>query len=172
MKGLAYRLKEKGWTQKEINKALRILGGSKKSKSKTILLLDKIVYWFALILAIVGNIILSVVLIPFLLALKNIHLYPVIIVIAFSFGLLFSILLRDIDGLDKRHHVIAGIFLPCLALINVYVMVNLANYLDKALKTTTTPHSPILISIIYVAFFILPYIFNLLTKKYENNILF
>jgi len=166
MKDLASRLKEKGWTQKEINKALRIIEGSKKKKSKTILLFDKMVYWLALMLAIVGNIILSVVLIPFLLALENVYLYFVIIVIAFSFGLLFSILLKDIDGLDKRHHVIAGIFLPCLALINVYVMVNLANYLDKVFKTAAAPHSPLLISVVYVAFFIVPYIFNLLARKY------
>lgn len=166
MKDLASRLKEKGWTQKEISKAIKIISTSEKNKPKLIVVLDKLVYWFALILAIIGNLIISVVLIPFLLVLNYMQLYFVITIIAFSFGLLFSLLLRDIEGLDKRHHIIAGIFIPCLALINIYVMVNLANYLDKIFKLTKVTHNPVLISIVYAVFFILPYIFYLATKNY------
>ncbi len=166
MKDLASRLRGKGWTQKEIDHALAILDESKKHKPKITLILDKLVYWVALVLAIVGNIILSVVLIPFLLVLTSIQLYIFVVVLAGSFGLLFSQLLKDIEGLDTRHHVIAGIFIPCLALINIYVMVNLANYLDKVFKLSKLDHNPVLISIVYVVFFILPYFFRLIARNY------
>lgn len=166
MKDLASRLREKGWTQKEIDHTLAIIDESKNHKPKITIVMDRLVYWVALILAIVGNIILSVVLIPFLLVLDNIQLYIFVVVLATSFGLLFSQILKDIEGLDKKHHIIAGIFIPALALINVYVMVNLANYLDKIFKLSKLPHDPILISIIYVVFFIFPYIFRLMARHY------
>jgi len=166
MKDLASRLREKGWTQKEIDHALAIIDESKKHKPKITIILDKLVYWVALILAVIGNIILSVVLIPFLLVLNNIQLYIFVVILASSFGLLFSQLLKDIEGLDKKHHIIAGIFIPALALINVYVMVNLANHLDKIFKLSKGLHNPILISIVYVVFFIFPYIFRLIARHY------
>lgn len=166
MRDLAYHLKEKGWTKKEIVKAMRIIEDAKKNKSKPIIFLDKVVYWFALILAIVGNLFLSVVLIPFLMVLNSVQSYFFIITISFSFGFLFSSILKDIDGLDKRHHVIAGIFIPCLALINVYVMVDLANYIDEALGITVFHHNPIIVSIVYALFFVIPYLLNLLLGNY------
>jgi len=166
MADLASRLREKGWTQEEIDHAVAILDESKKHKPKFTMVLDQLVYWVALILAIVGNIALSVVLIPFLLVLNNIQLYIFVVILASSFGLLFSQLLKDIQGLDKKHHVIAGIFIPALALINVYVMVNLANFLDKIFKLSKVEHNPVLISIVYVVFFIFPYIFRLIARHY------
>ena len=166
MKSLASRLREKGWTQEEIDHAVAIIDESKKHKPKITVVLDQLVYWIALILAIIGNIVLSVVLIPFLLVLNNIQLYIFVVILASSFGLLFSQILKDIEGLDKKHHVIAGIFIPALALINVYVMVNLANYLDKIFKLSKVEHNPVLISIVYVVFFIFPYIFRLIAKHY------
>jgi hypothetical protein len=166
MKDLASRLREKGWTQEEIEHAVTILGESKKHKPKITVVFDQLVYWVALILAIVGNIVLSVVLIPFLLVLNNIQLYIFVVVLAGSFGLLFSQILRDIEGLDKKHHVIAGIFIPALALINIYVMVNLANFLDKVFKLSKVEHNPVLISIVYVVFFTFPYIFRFIARHY------
>jgi len=166
MKDLASRLRDKGWTQKEIEHAIEVIGQSKTQKSKIAIISDKIVYWIALILAIVGNIILSVVLIPFLLVLNSIQLYLFVVILASSFGLLFSQLLKDIEGLDRAHHVIAGIFIPALALINVYVMVNLANYLDKIFRLSKVTHDPIIISLVYVVFFTFPYIFRLIARHY------
>lgn len=166
MKDLASRLREKGWTQEEIVRAVAIIDESKKHKPKITLLLDQLIYWVALILAIIGNIVLSVVLIPFLLVLNSIQLYIFVVILASSFGLLFSQLLKDIQGLDRKHYVIAGIFIPTLALINVYVMVNLANFLDKIFKLSKASHNPVLISIIYVVFFIFPYVFRLIARHY------
>ena len=120
--------------------------------------LNKVVYWGALLVAIVGNLIVSVVLIPFLLVLSKMQLYIIIIIIGIAFGALFNMLLKDIEELDKKHHVIAGIFIPALAIINVFIMTQLANYLTILIGVNNVPHNPIVISVIYVASFSLPYI--------------
>lgn len=120
--------------------------------------LNKVVYWGALLVAIVGNLIVSVVLIPFLLVLSKMQLYIIIIIIGIAFGALFNMLLKDIEELDKKHHVIAGIFIPALAIINVFIMTQLANYLTVLIGVNNVPHNPFVISVIYVASFSLPYI--------------
>jgi|ETNmetMinimDraft_2_1059921.scaffolds.fasta_scaffold67716_1 hypothetical protein len=127
--------------------------------------LNKVVYWGALLVAIVGNLIVSVVLIPFLLVLSKIQLYMIIVVIGMAFGALFNMLLKDIEEMDRKHHVIAGIFIPALAIINVFIMTRLANYLTIIIGVNNVPHNPIVISIIYVTSFSFPYIISKVSHR-------
>lgn len=155
-----YRLLEKGFSKKEAKKTIDIIKKAKERKSPKIKFLDAIIYWILLIVTIIGNMIISIILIPFLLAFKRIPLYLTIIILATMFGFLFDQLIRDIEHLEKKHHIIAGIFIPSLAIINVYYMTSFTNYLIQSLKLPITPKPPLLISIIYVVSFTLPYIID------------
>lgn len=164
MKNLREKLQEKGWDEEYIEKTIRILEEDKKNKS----LLEKInsiVYWVALLICIIGNFMISIVLIPFLITIENeIALGIIIASISLSFGFLFNLLLKDIEDLDQNHHIIAGLFIPTLSLINIFYIVKVANYMISIFQIKTI-HDPFIISIIYVLAFSTPYLLNKLIVK-------
>jgi hypothetical protein len=81
----------------------------------------------------------------------------IIFCIALSFGFLFNVLLKDIEEIDYAHHLIADIFIPSLALINTFVITNLANHFITILNIQTA-HNPLVIGILYVIGFMMPYL--------------
>jgi len=156
MNELEIKLKEKGWTDENIAELNSMIKEGQKFKSKKILFLDSIIYWVVLFAALIGNFVISIILIPFMLALQGIRLYVIIFVIGIAFGALFDLLIRNIERIQKKDIIIAGLFLPALALINVSLMVKFANFIQEILKVGIK-HDPIIISIVYVIGFVLPY---------------
>ena len=153
MRSLERRLAEKGWAKKDINKAIRIIEKAKKSKHPKIKLLDKAVYWLSFLVAIIGNFIISVALIPFLLESDNARLYLIAIILGVSFGLLFELLVRKIENLTAKHHIFLGIAIPILAVLNfVIILKNMESLIGIEAK-----NNPLGIGIIYSISFILPY---------------
>jgi len=122
-----------------------------------------------LIVALTGNLIISIILIPFLLAFKKIPLYFTIIILASMFGFLFDQLIRDIKDLENKHHIIAWIFIPAVAIIDTYYMTSFSNHLTEALNLPLALHSPLLVSTTYVLAFILPYIIHNLIEVFSRS---
>ena len=173
MNDLTERLKQKGWSDDDIYKAVAIIERGKQKKTKKSSFFDSIMYWLVLLVALIGNFIISIILIPFLVAMHGVSLYTIIIIIGFAFGAFFDLLIRDIEKVQNKDVIIAGIFLPLLALINVILMVNFSNNLQEVIGLTNVPHNPIIIGSVYVASFILPYIIRslFLYGKGRKNIL-
>ena len=152
------------WTKKEIEKAAKIIAKAKEKKSKGIAILDSMVYWLALAIAVIGNIIISITLIPILLALKTAFLYVIIITIGISFGLLFEIIIRDIENLEAKHHLIISFIIPLIAIANLIIITNYASKLEAILRLSN-PHANILVAIAYTIAFISPYVFYQFIRK-------
>ena len=156
------RLAQKGWTKAEILKASSILHG-KEDPGQIYFQkqMNPVVYWLTLIVSIIANMVVSVVLIPFLLVIKDVStLYGIVAVLALAFGFFFNLLLTDIEHVDPRHHVIAGIFIPALAIINIIIVVNVTSAIDQVLFGAQFQQNSLAIAIIYVVAFIAPYIVN------------
>ncbi len=155
---LADKLRKKGWPEEEIEKTVRILqaGEQKKSQSR-IGSLSPLIYWGALVLTMVGNLIVSVVMVPFLVMLKGLELYFTIMILGGAFGLLFNLIINDIEHMDTEHHVVAGAFIPAIAAINVFIIVKLSNILGDALKINIKQNA-IFVSAVYVGAFMTPYL--------------
>ena len=173
MNDLTQRLKQKGWTDEDIYKAVAIIEKGKQKKTSKSHIFDTIMYWLVLLVALIANFIISIILIPFLVAMHGVSLYTIIIIIGFAFGAFFDLLIRDIEKIQDKDIIIAGIFLPLLALINVILMVNFSNNLQKVMGLSNIQHNPVIVSIAYVSAFILPYIIRvfILYSKGKNNIL-
>lgn len=149
----ARHLIEKGWKKSDINKTLKIIEKAKESKHPKIKLLDKAVYWLSLLLAIIGNFVISLALIPELLVLEGLQLYLITATLGISFGMLFELLVRTIENLKARHHLLLSIIIPLLAVINfVIVSINM-----KRLVGIDNPQNPVIVGIVYALSFILPY---------------
>ena len=165
MEKLKKRLKEKGWSAQDINKTIKIIKEAKEKKHPAIKSLDKLVYWAALAIAIIGNFIISIALIPPLMALKSIQLFLIIAALGISFGLLFELLIRSIEHLETRHHVFLGILIPSVALINIFIITLVSNNLEKIFKIDNS-HNPYIIGIVYAVAFMSPFIlYKLIMKK-------
>ncbi len=159
------KLREKGWSEEEIKQAMNIMYSKEKEKKRTLYKksMNPVLYWAGLLMAIIGNLLIGVVLVPLMLVLSSTFLYVIIAILGIGFGSMFHLLLNDIEHIDQRHHVIAGVFLPAIALITIYVIVDVVNYLSRALNIPSL-HSPIILSVIYVVSFTVPYGYTKLSE--------
>ena len=168
MRDIKKRLEQKGWSKKDISRAVRIIEQAKANKHPKIKILDKLVFWASLVVAIIGNFIISISLIPILLALNNLPLYIVLITLGVAFGLLFELLIRTIEHLEAKHHIFLGIIIPTIAIINVIIIVAFSNNLEKIINIEN-PHSPLLVGVIYAFAFMLPYLIYQLFLKNKRQ---
>lgn len=166
MQNLIKRLQKKGWEKKEISKAVEIIHNAKQLKTAENRFLEKRIYWILLIIIIAANFAVSIALIPILMALNGARLYFILITLGIIFGLLFELVIRSIEHLEKRHQIFIAVLIPLTALANVFVISRISNNLARTLQLANF-QSPILISIIYAASFVLPYIVYRFVLKIE-----
>ena len=165
------KLAEKGWTKAEILKASSILHG-KEDPGQIYFQkqMNPVIYWLTLIVSIIANMVVSVVLVPFLLAVKDsFTLYIIVAILALAFGFFFNLLLTDIEHVDPKHHVIAGIFIPALAIINIIIVVNVTSAIDQVLFGAQFQQNSIAIAAVYVVAFIAPYIVNKFVDYFQTQ---
>ena len=129
MENLVNRLEKRGWSKKEIINTINIIRKAKHNKTQENLFLEKRIYWILLAVIIVANFAISVALIPILMTLNGALLYFIIILLGIIFGLLFELVIRSIEHLEKKHHLLLVILIPLIALINVFVISNISNKL-------------------------------------------
>ena len=122
--------------------------------------LGEILFWIFLFITIIANFIISVILVPIMLVMSKVYLLISVVFIGFCFGFLLNSILKSIEKLEKRHHVLAGIFIPIMALVNVLIFAKLSNDLIKLMNLKTPPHDPIVLAIAYVGAFTLPYLLS------------
>ncbi len=157
-------LLQKGWTEKEIREAEASLERAEKQDVH----FSKIVFWSALIVIIFGNVVLSLILIPFLIVFNQYILYSITILLAGALGFLYNLLIMDIGHLQRKHHVLASIIIPVLAITNMVIVVFVSNNFIKELTLTNPTHNPLIVGIVFAVAFILPYVFSRLFGYRKN----
>ncbi len=156
-------LLNKGWHEAEIKKAETLLEQTEKHD----VFFSKIIFWSALVVIVFANLIVSLILIPFLIVLNKWLLYILIVVLAGTIGFLYNFLVLDIGHLEKKHHLLAGIIVPLLGLINVIIMVIISNQFIKDLKVQNTTHNPWIIALVFAVAFIAPYLIDRFRSKHH-----
>lgn len=158
-------LKEKGWPNHHIERTISTLHSASGLKSDSVKILDNLVFWGLLVIAVLGNFALSIVLIPVLVAFTNVALLITVAVLAIAFGFILDVVLREIEHLQKSHLIIPELFIPAIALINIYVITNLSNKLIVELNLVT--HNPWIVSVVYITGFLIP---HFILKMMRNTI--
>lgn len=156
-KHLHHKLLKKGWTLEEIEKLSRISKGAAVKKTPFVKFLDKSVFWLFLVIAIIGNLVVSIILVPFMFFFTGFALYSVVVILAMALGLFIDHIIHDIENLQTKHHVFAVTSILALALVSVvYMTIFTKNLIIVAgLKTQ---QQPITIGIVYTVALVLPYI--------------
>ena len=154
------QLLKKGFSKQEAMKTIGILAKAEQKKSARIRFLDSIIYWVLLFVAIIGNMVIAIILIPFILTFRPVPLFFIIALLAAMFGFLMDTLIRDIESIEKKHLIIAWLLIPSLAVINIFYMTSFTDHLVDVFSMSLTMPSPFFISFVYVMAFTLPYIFH------------
>jgi len=158
------RLHLKGWTKEEISRAERIMRRAEKNKHPHIKKLETCLYWFTLIIGILGTILVSLILIPVLIINNNAWSYILTGIFAFLLGALVIIIIKDLDWLEQHHHLLITLLIPIIAIFNFFIVVNRINLLNYSLGLNNF-HNPILIGVTYFVCFIIPYMLFLVLKR-------
>ena len=166
---LRKRLKEKGWADYEIEATVEMIERAPENKSRFVRILDDVIYWFVMILAIAGNFALSVVLIPFLIGVRGHYVYGILLLFGIVFGSLFNFLVQEIEVIEPGQHILGWLFIPVIALVNVYIIASLTNTFLEVSKFAENMHSPLLAGVIYAFAFMIPYMYTSKGKKFLKS---
>lgn len=158
---LKERLIRKGWAEEEAEKTMQIMHSEEKKLKHAHykVKMNFVVYWTVLLVLTLANFVISIVLVPFLLVLKPFLVEMIVAVLGIVFGLLFNLVVRDIEHIETRHHVAAAVFVPAIAIINIFVMVSIANSMAVRINITAL-QNPVFIAVVYAAAFLIPYSAN------------
>ncbi len=148
------KLSEKGWNDKELRKAEDILN----QETERDLHFSTLVFWSAVLVIIFANLIVSLILIPFLIVLYSWILYLIVILLGLTIGFLYAFLINSSSYFKIKHHLLGGILIPIIALANLIGMVLVANKFIADSKINNLPHDIWIIAIIFTGSLILPYL--------------
>jgi hypothetical protein len=113
------------------------------------------------------NVLVSGVIIPMMFMIHGLALICLVFIIALFFGWIFYILIKNIENMEVHHHIIAGLFIPAIALVNVFIIVNIGNRIIQTNmpKLLTIPLAdPLQVSMVYAIGFTVPYLLSQLKK--------
>lgn len=163
------KLLGKGWNPKEIKDAEAILERFNLHDA----FFSKIVFWSALMVIIFANIIVSLVLVPFLVILESWVLFSVVIVLGGMIGFFYHFLIMDIGHLERRHHILAGFLVPLLAIANMVTVVVFSNKFIAELGAQKVQHNPWVVALVFAVAFIVPSLIGYLRihKEFKKAIL-
>lgn len=158
----AERLREKGWSEAEIQHAQKIVSRAKRHKHPHQDVLNETIFWGMLILA--GSTMVAVTywILPLFIISTDSILYPILIIIGLSFGMLINHVIKDLDHLKLHHHIILSATLPIIGLVS---FLSVLGRIDDATALGGNTHSALLSSIVFIVSFLLPYFYHLLQKR-------
>ena len=152
------------WNEAEVKKAARIIMDAHKKKSPLIKVLDELVHWMVLLTIVLGNLIISGVIVFLSGLLTQFYLYLIVILFALSFGLMVEIPIGDIEKLSRHKHLITRIMLPVIAMVNILILLGVKSTMEYYLKIDFNINA-ILAGAIYGFFLIVPHFSAYLFKK-------
>ncbi|MBW2990275.1 hypothetical protein KY348_01070 [Candidatus Woesearchaeota archaeon] len=158
------KLHAKGWSKEEIDRAKKIIKKAEKNKHPHTVKLENSLYWFTLIIGILGTILFSLVLVPILVVNTTCWGYVLTGLFGFLLGALVIIIIKDLHWLEQHHHLLISLLIPVVAIFNFFIVVKRVNMITMGLGLNNY-HNPILTGVIYLACFIIPYIIFLLLKR-------
>jgi predicted ferric reductase len=154
-------LRAKGWSAKEISDTKKILRKIEKRKHPHRQLVQSIAYWLVIILAMMTTVGISIWVIPVFVYANASLLYPILIIIALVFGMLFANTVQDLDHLTSKHHALLSAIIPLVGIVSFLIVIGQTNQLAPI---TGQSHNALLVGVIFTVFFITPYLYHVNTK--------
>ena len=163
---LKKKLTQKNWEHADITKTLQALKQASKQQQAS---LRHAMILVSLLVMGVGNLLVSVLLVPLLLGLQGWFLFGIIVLLGIIMGTLFEILTRSIESLESEHHLLFSMIMPILALASVLFMSVFANDVAFSFGIRNV-HNPFVVAFLYAIAFLAPYAYAkfILKKHYYS----
>ena len=155
------RMKAKGWTDEEIEQANTIFAQAKKTQHPHHKRINEAIYWAVLLLGVFTMVGVAVWVMPVFVFGRAGLLYPLLIFIGLGFGILFNHLIKDLDHLTLRHHMLISAIMPIVGIASFLLVVGQTN---DFVALGGNKHNALLVGVIFTTFFIIPYIHNVSKK--------
>ena len=150
------KLKEKGWTDEEIEHAKGVFKKAEENKHPHMKALEKATYWILLIIIVGGAIGGAFLMEPLLIAMSKTQAIISIIIIGGLFGSLASVLVKDIEHAQIHHHVIISAVIPISSIITSIIITQNVSAL-KEVFDTMAEHNPYILGIAFAVAALIPY---------------
>jgi UDP-N-acetylmuramyl pentapeptide phosphotransferase/UDP-N-acetylglucosamine-1-phosphate transferase len=160
---------EKGWPEEIARKTDEILS-SKHMQEKHVEFgktMTGLMFWIALLVLTLCMIGFALFLIPFLIMTSSYFLQFVVMALGVVFGLIFVFIINDIEHLERKHHIIAGFYIPIMAIAFLTISVAISNRVDEILGIKLV-NSPWIVSLVFVITFMVPYFIDLFIKRKKS----
>lgn len=164
---LRAKLEAKHWSEAEIEDALKALDEEQKAAPYRHAAFNKLVYFLALFLSMVGNFAVSVMLIPFIVLAEGLFLYPGLFIISLSFGALFDLIVYDIEKVADAPRFKQGLFLFAVSLINIWLITQLSAYFGDLIGIERATSAYAITAGVYVVGFMIPHLYTRRTHILE-----
>ena len=164
MRELRHRLRKKGWAEEEIEKTISSFKRAELNKHRHLKSLESIIFWIALTIMILGNLIVAISVIPLVMILSSQNLYITIAIIGLVLGMLFNFLIDEMSHIETHHHLITAVFIPIIATLSLFIITTFSNYLVLALGINVQIENPVFVGVIYAVFLSVPYLIGRVEK--------
>lgn len=158
------RLKSKGWTDEEIEQTRQILLEAEEKKHPRHIMLEKAIYWIVLGVILIGAIASAWLMEPIMLATTPTQAAVFVGIFGVLFGVLASILIKDIEELEVHHHLIISAIIPVVAIGASVIISKRVKLIQEALGLAGG-HHPLLLAGVFAVGAILPYIIFISTQR-------
>jgi len=163
---LKKRMRKKGWSSKDLKHLDKKTEEVRKKRDSAYYLIEMFLYWFVLVFAILCSLIISFVLIFFFVLLKPIGVYVLTGIIGVMFGMLFEVLLRNIDWIETKHHFFGGVILAAIVLLNLMIFSSAFTERVILFSLVRIPaYGNLIIGTVYCISFFVPFVIHKVTSK-------
>ena len=160
------KLLRKGWSRKEISETMEVLRKARFSdKSKTLVYGQAVLFWMGFFVILIGNLLIGIVLVPFLFVMNRLIFDLIILILGFCFGMLTCVVFRDLEHLETKHRMFLLFVVPVIALANLLFVYFVAKRLNELFAIGVLRENPFVMIFLYVVSFLAPYVCWLVFKK-------
>jgi hypothetical protein len=93
-------------------------------------------------------------------------LYISIAGFGFAFGFLFNLLIIGVEHLKARHSIIAGIFIPLLAVLDIVLIIRIIGLISAFFDTPPVFNMPMIVAV-FITSFVIPYLVSVVTGHHR-----
>ena len=129
-----HALREKGWTDEEIEHATGIVEKAQKNKHPHMKGLEKATYWIALVIIVGAALAGTYVMEPLLIAMNITQAIIGFSMVGILFGLLAGVLIKDIEHAQRHHHMLIGAIIPVMAILTSILITKQVNEVSEIFK--------------------------------------
>jgi hypothetical protein len=129
---------------------------------------QRVFHFISMIVLSVASFFASIVLVPMLIFFSSTTIYTLVILVGLLFGFTFGFMFLDLQHLEHKHHIIMGIIVPGIAVLNIFLMMNLTKKIADFFLIDLQ-HNPMLVATFYLLGFILPYLFIGLAEYFKHK---